>query len=250
MEGRSDGNITVEVEEEEEVITIHIIDNGIGMPREVRESIYDPFFTTKEVGKGTGLGLSIAQGIIQAHGGKIVCSSGLHAGSIFTVSLPRVKESQQPEKATQPQGHESGVSTSRVQERPAVFGAFAPVQSDLRILLVDDEDLIRSALTRFLSSYRYEVVGVPDGQKALAVAHELPFDWVISDIRMPRMNGLDFYRGMLEVDHSYSNRFIFMTGDLISTDLIVKVRETRCPCLEKPFAFERLLELMPKEKKR
>jgi signal transduction histidine kinase/CheY-like chemotaxis protein len=238
MEGRSDGNITVEVEEEQDTVTIHIIDNGIGMPTEVRDSIYDPFFTTKEVGKGTGLGLSIAQGIIHAHQGKIVCSSGLHAGAVFTVILPRAKE----EVATE--ASEPAAKAGMEIKPPAPIDP----QSQLRILVVDDEELIRSALSRFLKAYHFDVVTAQDGQEALAIAHREVFDLVISDIRMPRMNGLEFYRGMLEVDRIYRQRFIFMTGDLISTDLITKVRETPCPCLEKPFSFERLLELIPKEK--
>ena len=237
MEGRSDGNITVEVEEDQDSVTIHIIDNGIGMPIEVRESIYDPFFTTKEVGKGTGLGLSIAQGIIQAHGGKIICSSGLHAGASFTVTLPRANEEI---AETKPLPAKNSVSSTSPPE-------IAPTNR-LRILLVDDEELIRSALSRFLKTYHYDVVTAQDGQEGLAIAHKESFDFIISDIRMPRMNGLEFYRGMLEVDRIYRQRFIFMTGDLISNDLITKVRETPCPCLEKPFSFERLLELLPKEK--
>jgi signal transduction histidine kinase/CheY-like chemotaxis protein len=237
MEGRSDGNITVEVEEDQDSVTIHIIDNGIGMPIEVRESIYDPFFTTKEVGKGTGLGLSIAQGIIQAHGGKIICSSGLHAGASFTVTLPRANEEI---AETKPLPAKNSVGSTSPPE-------IAPTNR-LRILLVDDEELIRSALSRFLKTYHYDVVTAQDGQEGLAIAHKESFDFIISDIRMPRMNGLEFYRGMLEVDRIYRQRFIFMTGDLISNDLITKVRETPCPCLEKPFSFERLLELLPKEK--
>lgn len=237
MEGRSDGNITVEVEGDQDSVTIHIIDNGIGMPIEVRESIYDPFFTTKEVGKGTGLGLSIAQGIIQAHGGKIICSSGLHAGASFTVTLPRANEEI---AETKPLPAKNSVGSTSPPE-------IAPTNR-LRILLVDDEELIRSALSRFLKTYHYDVVTAQDGQEGLAIAHKESFDFIISDIRMPRMNGLEFYRGMLEVDRIYRQRFIFMTGDLISNDLITKVRETPCPCLEKPFSFERLLELLPKEK--
>lgn len=237
MEGRSDGNITVEVEEDQDSVTIHIIDNGIGMPIEVRESIYDPFFTTKEVGKGTGLGLSIAQGIIQAHGGKIICSSGLHAGASFTVTLPRANEEI---AETKPLPAKNSVGSTSPPE-------IAPTNR-LRILLVDDEELIRSALSRFLKTYHYDVVTAQDGQEGLAIAHKESFDFIISDIRMPRMNGLEFYRGMLEVDRIYRQRFIFMIGDLISNDLITKVRETPCPCLEKPFSFERLLELLPKEK--
>jgi signal transduction histidine kinase/CheY-like chemotaxis protein len=238
MEGRCDGNITVEVEEEQDTVTIHIIDNGIGMVTEVRESIYDPFFTTKEVGKGTGLGLSIAQGIIHAHGGKIVCSSGLHAGAVFTVRLPRADEVlSQPIPET---SKKTAPFPRDLQENVS--------SSPRRILVVDDEEMIRSALSRFLKTQGFDVVTAQDGQIGLAIAHKENFDLVISDIRMPRMNGLEFYHGMLEVDRIYRQRFIFMTGDLISTDLISKVKETPCPCLEKPFSFDRLLDLISGER--
>lgn len=219
--------------------TILIRDNGIGMPVEVRDAIYDPFFTTKDVGKGTGLGLSIAQGILNAHEGKITCSSGLHAGTVFTISLPRALLAEKETMNT--------IATHEIPVAPRPPVNPAP-ESCLRILVVDDEDLIRIALSRFLKAHGHKLVTARDGQEALAIAHRESFDLVISDIRMPHMNGLEFYQCMLEIDRSYCQRFIFMTGDLITTDLISRVRESPAPCLEKPFHFSEILQLIPKEK--
>lgn len=239
MGGRIDGNIAVEVGDDGTNATILIRDNGIGMPVEVRDAIYDPFFTTKGVGKGTGLGLSIVQGIIRAHEGQITCSSGLHAGTVFTITLPRA---QLTDDETM-----KAISAPEIPAAPR-----PPVNPDrdscLRILVVDDEELIRIALSRFLKSYGHSLVTANDGQEALAIAHRENFDLVISDVRMPRMNGLEFYHGMLELDREYRNRFIFMTGDLISNDLITRVRENPCPCLEKPFHFSQVLQLIPSQK--
>ncbi|NJK91442.1 MAG: response regulator [Blastochloris sp.] len=251
LEGRSDGSISVEVEESAGHVQIQIVDNGIGMVREVRESIYDPFFTTKEVGKGTGLGLSIAQTIVSNHGGKITCSSGLHAGSVFTVLLPAIPKS--PDTGTPTPDNPAPVSITASPRTPqptrstSTFSSTPPPShsSAPRILVVDDEELIRSALARFLQSRNFQVTTAPDGLQALAIAHDITFDLVISDIRMPRMNGLEFYRGMLQVDRIYRDRFVFITGDLVSNDLITKVRESGCPLLEKPFNFELLSTLLP-----
>jgi two-component system, NtrC family, response regulator AtoC len=120
--------------------------------------------------------------------------------------------------------------------------------SSLRILVVDDEELIGIALNRFLKAHGHKLVTTRDGQEALAMAHRESFDLVIADIRMPGMNGLEFYQCLLEIDRTYSRRFIFMTGDLTANDLISRVRENPCPCLEKPFHFSQILQLIPKEK--
>jgi|GEM_PF-3390250 DNA-binding NtrC family response regulator len=132
-------------------------------------------------------------------------------------------------------------------EKPATQEAQPAPDSNpcLRILVVDDEEIVRRALRRFLKSHGHAVTTAPDGNEALTLAHRESFDLVISDIRMPHMNGLEFYLGMLELDRDYRHRFIFMTGDLRSNDLVSRVRENPCPCLEKPFLFSQILQLIP-----
>jgi len=82
------GRLTIQTRLVETSIVVDFHDNGIGMPPEVIARIYDPFFTTKEVGQGTGLGLSLSYGIIQEHGGRIFVESRPHEGTHFTIKLP------------------------------------------------------------------------------------------------------------------------------------------------------------------
>lgn len=84
------GTITIRtIEKDADTVQIQVQDDGKGIPEDTRRKIFDPFFTTKPVGKGTGLGLSITYGIIEKHGGTIVCDSEVGKGTIFTINLPK-----------------------------------------------------------------------------------------------------------------------------------------------------------------
>jgi signal transduction histidine kinase len=83
-----DGKIVIKTESNDDLVRIHVIDNGIGMTEEVKSKIFDPFFTTKKVGEGTGLGLSIVHNIIELHNGKIEVKSELGVGTEFIITLP------------------------------------------------------------------------------------------------------------------------------------------------------------------
>lgn len=224
-EGRPDGEIRVAVSEENGEVLIEVADNGVGMESETRRSIYDPFFTTRDVGKGAGLGLSIAHDILSFHGGSITCKSGLHAGSIFYIRLPASR--MQPEAASVIPPPATS-KKSKIQ-RPAIT---------MRVLVVDDEDQIRTALERFLSSKGFHVETAVDGMAAHSLAHEQDFDVVLSDIRMPRMDGFELYRALNEINELYGRRFVFMTGNLITSETHEFIQNTKCPCIEKPFQFD------------
>ena len=88
-EDRKDAEITIYTEETNSGVQIRIKDNGVGIPDEIKDRIWEPFFTTKEVGVGTGLGMSITYGIIEKHGGKIELSSEVGKGTEFVISLPK-----------------------------------------------------------------------------------------------------------------------------------------------------------------
>jgi two-component system, NtrC family, sensor kinase len=87
--GRDNATITIETGGDAEAVEVKIGDNGPGIPAEVLPRIWDPFFTTKDVGEGTGLGLSIVHELVERHGGTIECATILGQGTTFTVKLPR-----------------------------------------------------------------------------------------------------------------------------------------------------------------
>jgi len=153
-------------------VLIEVRDTGSGMPDEVMEKIFEPFFSTKELGKGTGLGLSMVYGIIKQTGGFIYPESRVGVGTTFRIFLPRhaMKEQEAPAKA-----------------------AASPVR-DLtgheRILIVEDEESVRAFSARALATTGYEVHEAESGEEALEVMEKIgKLDLLISDVVMPEMDG-------------------------------------------------------------
>lgn len=147
-------------------------DNGIGMSGEVLEQIFNPFFTTKELGKGTGLGLSTVYGTIHDHGGKVYCSSKTGEGTTFSIYLPLIKESESTSDAN---GQEAW-------EAPG---------GDETILLVEDEKAIRDMGMEIFKASGYQVIGAATGEEALATYREnfQDINLVVLDLGMPGMGG-------------------------------------------------------------
>jgi signal transduction histidine kinase/CheY-like chemotaxis protein len=153
-------------------VRLVVNDSGQGMDEATRSQVFEPFFTTKEVGKGTGLGLSTVYGIIKQHLGTIQVESQSGLGSRFVILLPLTKP--QPEDC-QPQ--------SQALERQS--------GGNERILVVDDDPVVRELLVRLLTRNGYQVTAEGSGQQALATAASAvaPFDLLVSDIRMDGMRG-------------------------------------------------------------
>jgi signal transduction histidine kinase/CheY-like chemotaxis protein len=152
------------------VVTV-VRDTGSGMPPEIRERIFEPFFTTKPAGKGTGIGLSMVYGTVRSHSGAIEVESQVGVGTAFTIYLPvRMIDSATPDHGTLTVQTGSG-----------------------RILLADDEDMVRDVAARMLRRLGYEVDVVVDGAEAIATVSADPsrYDLVILDGNMPRVPGRD-----------------------------------------------------------
>jgi two-component system cell cycle sensor histidine kinase/response regulator CckA len=171
-------------------VLIEVIDTGTGIPPEIIDKIFEPFFSTKEVGKGTGLGLSTVYGIIKQTGGYIYPESEPGRGTTFRIFLPRYVPSK-PETIEPPAEPEiSGVATA--------LGAVAekvPLAPDLTgqgtILLVEDEQGLRGLNARGLASRGYQVLEAANGVEAIEVfeRHGGKVDVVVSDVVMPEMDG-------------------------------------------------------------
>jgi signal transduction histidine kinase/CheY-like chemotaxis protein len=155
-------------------------DNGCGMPVELLNRIYEPFFTTKEPGQGTGLGLSVVHGIIKSHDGVILVQSQPSQGTEFQIFLP-VQERNQP--ALPPES------------KPA------PPGSGQHILLVDDEPPICNVLSQMLSQAGYRVTACSDPQEALKefLARPGEFDLLFTDLTMPGLTGVELAKRIFEV---------------------------------------------------
>jgi len=159
-----------------EYVLIEVIDTGSGMPPEVMEKIFEPFFSTKDVGKGTGLGLSTVYGIIKQTGGYIYPQSEVGKGTTFRIFLPRHVQAEEPKE------------TKKVAPEA---GPLSDLTGDAHILLVEDEEAVRAFAARALASRGYTVHEAGSGSEALQVMDETEaaVDLVVSDVVMPEMDG-------------------------------------------------------------
>jgi two-component system cell cycle sensor histidine kinase/response regulator CckA len=203
--------------------TISVTDSGCGMPDSVLARVFEPFFTTKDVGKGTGLGLSTVFGIVQQSGGAISVASEVGRGSTFRVYLPRV-------------------------DAPAVVPGAPAGRSKLArgsgtVLLVEDDDQVRSAVRRYLSSWGYTVREAANAAAALELVSAAdPVDVLLTDIVMPGMDGHTLARQL--VGEHPGVRVIFMSGYTDHPALQVDALEVEDMFLLKPFSAKDLSQML------
>jgi two-component system, cell cycle sensor histidine kinase and response regulator CckA len=210
-----------------EYVLCEVADTGSGIPPDIVEKIWEPFFSTKEVGKGTGLGLSTVYGIVKQTGGFIFCDSEMGKGTTFSIFLPR--HYPKPEEVG-----EQAIKEEIKANRTDMTGKG-------RILLVEDEDAVRAFALRALSSRGYTVVEADSGESALAaIEQEEPFDLVLSDVVMPEMDGPTLLRELRK--RGIMTKVIFVSG--YAEDAFEKNLEgqTDFAFLPKPFSLKQLLE--------
>lgn len=178
-----------------EYVHIEVEDNGSGMTPEIMEKIFDPFFSTKEVGKGTGLGLSTVYGIVKQTGGYIYPVSEVGVGTTFHIFLPR---------------HEATAETAP--KRNVEATPIADLTGNATILLVEDEEAVRAFAARALISRGYTVHEASTGAEALEVMAETggKVDLVVSDVVMPEMDGPSLLRELRKTRPDL--KIIFVSG--------------------------------------
>jgi signal transduction histidine kinase len=209
---------------ESESVVLEINDDGPGISEEVQPKIFDPFFTTKEVGKGTGLGLTVAYAIVQEHGGHIRIETRPGEGASFYVELPVSGTKLRPFAAPAPQVAMEAVAGSSV-------------------LVVEDEPALASAVSEALADAGFVVDRAGDGEEALARVRDRAYDLVICDLRMPRVDGIQFYRAIAATTPALADRVIFVTGDVAGTEAERFLEESGCRWLAKPFRLGDLLRV-------
>jgi two-component system cell cycle sensor histidine kinase/response regulator CckA len=194
-----------------EYVRIEVADTGTGIPADIRDKIFEPFFSTKEVGKGTGLGLSTVYGIVKQTGGFIYVDSTPGQGTSFHIFLPR----HQAEPEVQVEQPAAAVSATNGTAKDAAPGEAKP-RTDLTgqgtILLVEDEEGLRALNARGLRSRGYTVVEAENGVEAMEMLEEQSgaIDLVVSDVVMPEMDGPTLLKAMREKNPDI--KFIFVSG--------------------------------------
>lgn len=229
------GTLTIETDNVESVRTIGLVqspiygspavrltvrDTGKGIDPETRSHMFEPFFSTKELGKGTGLGLATVYGIVAQSGGTIDVKSEPGLGTAFTIYLPRVD----------PSSHLTAALSSMA----------SPGGGSETILLVEDEDIVRVLVRDVLKRYGYRVLDAANVQEALQIceSNEGRIDLLLTDIVMPGMSG----RRLAEevVAKGWGTRVLFMSG--YTDDMILRhgVQETNVAFIQKPFTPDAL----------
>jgi two-component system cell cycle sensor histidine kinase/response regulator CckA len=165
-----------------EYVLLTISDTGHGMNKEVVEHVFEPFYTTKEVGKGTGLGLAMVYGIVKTHEGYILCYSELDTGTTFKIYLPALVKGEH--------WREAGAGDDQLKG------------GDETILLVDDEKYIRELGVELLTDVGYKVFTATDGEGALELyrKEQKRIDLVILDLVIPGMSGKKCYEEILKIN--------------------------------------------------
>jgi two-component system cell cycle sensor histidine kinase/response regulator CckA len=226
-----------------EYVRIDITDSGTGIPADIIDKIFEPFFSTKEVGKGTGLGLSTVYGIVKQTGGFVYVDSETGKGTSFRIFLPRhhAEEVAVPEPA---------VANGASKETSAEAKPRTDLTGQGTILLVEDEEGLRSLNARGLRSRGYSVIEASNGIEALEALEEKEgaVDLVVSDVVMPEMDGPTLLKTMrgknpdlkiifvsgyaedaFEKSLPENQQFAFLPKPFTLSQLVAAVKETMTP---------------------
>ena len=195
-------------------VIIEVGDNGCGIAEADLGSVFDPFFTTREVGEGTGLGLSICRNIIEGFGGRILLSSRVGVGTTVQVVL-------QAAPATAPSTEANNPPESPAGSRPS------------RILIVDDEPMIIRTLRRLMP--QHETEATTSGATAVDLYKSGNFDLVLCDLMMPGYGGMEVFAELERLGADHAGRIVFMTGGVYTQRAAQFLASVDNRCIQKPF---------------
>ena len=211
--------IRVSARREGDRLTLVVSDNGPGVPEAIAARIFDPYFTTKAAGVGTGIGLSISRTIVASHGGELTVAQGPEGGAAFAVSLPI---------AVSPAEAERNV--------PGETGA----EDGLRVLIVDDEPDVAASLAEMVELLGHRAVVADGATGALALVETgAPFDAVLSDLRMPGIDGVGLVERLIRLGTPLARRVVLVTGDTVAGPMrLANLGRDDLVTIEKPFGLD------------
>lgn len=204
--------------ERQDTATVRVIvsDTGPGIPPTIRTRIFEPFFSTKGPQGGTGVGLSLCLNIIETHGGQLLLEDTPGGGATFIVTLPSTAQ------------EEKGAEPSLAEVPPHSL-------AHMKILLVDDEVELAQTLADLLEPEGHDIDLAANGKIALEKIQKKNYDIIISDLRMPVMDGPALYEALKASLPAYINRIIYVTGDTLSPHVQAFLGATPVPVIEKPY---------------
>jgi signal transduction histidine kinase len=211
--GRRRLRIATSFDSASQQVRLVVDDTGPGVPRDLRAKIFEPFFTTKPAGAGLGFGLALCHGLMESHGGSIAVDDAPGGGARFIVTLP----------CTAPV---SGPERPREREVTPPRGG--------RILIIDDEPDIAATCSDILAIDGHRCELAENGRVALERIAAGDFDLILSDLRMPQLDGPGFYRELCRLKPALADRIMFLTGDTLSPAIQRFIEESKRPFIEKP----------------
>jgi PAS domain S-box-containing protein len=206
-------------------VQLQVSDNGVGIAPDLVARVFDPFFTTKAVGEGTGLGLAICHRTIAAMGGRITLETEVGRGTTFTIVLP-------------------AATADTSEPRPAAAPAPAPtdVRHERRVLVIDDEPLVRRVIDTMLRSRGFTVLQADGGRAGIAAATAEPgIELVLCDLMMPEIDGVEVHAELGRLRPDLQARMVFITGGAVSPRTRAFAERDDVTVLTKPFRVDDLL---------
>jgi PAS domain S-box-containing protein len=198
-----------------EYVLLSVSDTGSGMDEETKARIFEPFFTTKGMGRGTGLGLSIVYGIVKQSGGYIYVQSDVGKGSRFDIYLPLTQDEDSGKKSPSSESPAGGTE---------------------KVLVAEDEQIVRQMISTSLRSYGYEVVEAVNGKEALRKCREVPdrsFDLLITDVVMPEIGGQELAERLSRMYPQL--KVLFISGYTDNASMRRHLQTQEVHFLQKPF---------------
>ncbi len=234
------------------MIRLAVTDDGPGVQVEHRDRLFLPFFTTKPPGEGTGLGLPVSFGIVAAHNGHLRFEPGPGGrGATFVIELPVDADAAGPGPVRVKGGPRSAETPRARIDPPSEIGAPAAATSltpkdraaapPATILVLDDEPSIRRLLSKILRSAGHRPLTAADGPEAIEFVRQGDVQAVLCDHRMAGMSGIDVFEAVVALRPHLANRFVFMSGDVLNTELREFARGRGIALLAKPFDVEAAL---------
>jgi two-component system NtrC family sensor kinase len=200
-------------------------DNGPGVPAEIQRRVFEPFFTSKPVGVGTGIGLSYSYGVVESHGGRIVLDDSKEGGARFVIILPLTQEAKALKAPEQPETLDTEPHS---------------------VLIVDDEPEIADMLAEMLRREGHRIAIAASGNEALRHLARSDYDVILSDLKMPDLDGKGLFDRLQRSYPHLADRVVFITGDTLSLGGSGFQSPNHRPVIEKPFVPDAVIRVVGK----
>jgi two-component system, NtrC family, sensor kinase len=234
--------VTIRTRFKEHTFQIIFQDNGPGVPAELKDRLFEPFFSTWGEKESLGLGLATSYGIVLEHGGNMYYEDTPEGGATFIVELPLKKDIPRNAPKTLPGSRDNGKKGFHAKEGPQT--QLESKEARKKILLVDDEDSILYMLSETLKTEGFDVASTVDGQKALEMLDQDDYDIIVTDVKMPGVSGIHLYWYIEKKKPHLMDRVVFITGDIIDSTTRSFLKSVDNPYLAKPFDMRKFITII------